>query len=211
MTFSYLGRLIIVSAPSGGGKTSLVKKLVKDLDNVEISISHTTRQKRPGEKNGIDYFFVNQEEFQGMIEEKAFIEHAIVFGHYYGTSIAQIKAKLQAGIDVVLDIDWQGAQQIKQIFSDALSVFILPPSLQILKQRLLSRRQDHMDIVMDRMRLAQSELCHFSEFDYVIINDDFEKAAFELQTIIIANRLTCQRQMVRQKELLSFLFSVENN
>lgn len=210
MTISYLGNLIIVSAPSGGGKTSLVKKLAQEMDNVEISISHTTRQKRPGETHGIDYFFVSHEEFLTMVEENAFIEHAVVFNHFYGTSIAQIKARLHAGIDVILDIDWQGAKQIKQIFPDAISVFIIPPSLDVLKQRLLTRRQDNLDIVNDRMRLAKNELCHFSEFDYLIINDDFDKAASTLQIIVAANRLTCKRQMLKQKELLAFLLSTEN-
>lgn len=207
MVDSYSGNLIIVAAPSGGGKTSLVRELVSVLDNIEVSISHTTRNKRPGEKDEVDYFFINEERFLDMIRSNAFIEYARVFNHHYGTSVAQINARLQAGIDVVLDIDWQGAQQIKRIFPDALSVFIIPPSIDILKQRLLDRRQDNEEVIGRRMKRAQDELSHFSEFDYLIINDNFDKAALELQAIVIANRLRMANQAREQGKLLSFLLA----
>ncbi|MBA2709453.1 MAG: guanylate kinase [Tatlockia sp.] len=207
MVDCYPGNLIIVAAPSGGGKTSLVKQLITMLDNIEISISHTTRMIRPGEKEAFDYFFVEQPKFEEMIKANAFIEYAQVFNHYYGTSVAQINSRLQAGIDVVLDIDWQGAQQIRQIFPDSVSIFILPPSLDILEQRLFDRRQDNHDVIDTRMQRAQDELSHFSEFDYLIINDDFTKAAKEIKAIVIANRLRMARQKSLQRKLLSFLLA----
>ncbi|KTD15889.1 guanylate kinase [Legionella lansingensis] len=207
MDVSYRGNLIIVAAPSGGGKTSLVKKLVECLDDIAVSISHTTRSQRPGEKNGLDYFFISEEEFLKMINDGAFVEYAKVFDHYYGTSVAQINTRLESGIDVVLDIDWQGAQQIRRIFPEAISVFIVPPSLEILKQRLFNRRRDDSKIIDGRMKRAQDELSHYCEFDYLIVNDDFNKAALELQSIVIASRLQMPRQSQKQRKLLSFLLS----
>ncbi|MBA2652678.1 MAG: guanylate kinase [Tatlockia sp.] len=201
------GNLIIVAAPSGGGKTSLVKKLISSLANIEVSISHTTRKMRPGEKEGVDYFFIEEKEFLEMVEANHFIEHASVFNHYYGTSVAQINSRLQAGIDVVLDIDWQGAQQIKFIFPTAVSIFVVPPSLTILQQRLFDRRQDKQEVIDNRMQRAQDELAHFAEFDYLIVNDDFNKAALELQAIATANRLSMRRQKRLQRKLLSFLLA----
>jgi guanylate kinase len=207
MVDCYPGNLIIVAAPSGGGKTSLVKQLISILDNIEVSISHTTRAMRPGEKEAVDYFFIEQQQFVEMIEADAFIEHAQVFNHYYGTSVAQINSRLQAGIDVILDIDWQGAQQIRRIFPTAVSIFILPPSLDILQERLFNRRQDNHEVIDKRMQQAQDELSHFAEFDYLIVNDDFAKAAMELQAIVIANRLRMVRQKSLQRKLLSFLLA----
>lgn len=202
-----LGNVIIVAAPSGGGKTSLVKKLTTMLQGIEISISHTTRKIRPGEAQAVDYFFINEVEFLKMVSENQFIEYAQVFNHYYGTSVAQIHNRLAAGIDVLLDIDWQGAQQIKQIFPHAISVFIIPPSLDILKKRLLKRGQDAAEVIARRMQQAQDELSHFKEFDYLIVNDDFEKAASELQAIVMALRLKTEIQIKRQSKLLSFLLA----
>lgn len=207
MVGSYPGSLIIVAAPSGGGKTSLVKKLVNSLDKLEVSISHTTRKIRPGEQEGLDYFFVDQQQFLDMVKASAFVEYAQVFNYYYGTSVAQISDRLRAGIDVVLDIDWQGAQQIRRTFPNSVSVFVLPPSLAILQQRLADRRQDNQDVIDKRMQRAQDELSHFAEFDYLIINDDFTKAAMELQAIVIANRLCTVRQQAEQRKLLSFLLA----
>ncbi len=204
---SYPGNLVIVAAPSGGGKTSLVKELVSNLPNIEISISHTTRKMRPGEKEGVDYFFITESQFLEMIHANAFIEHARVFNHHYGTSVAQINTRLQAGIDIVLDIDWQGAQQIREIFPTAISIFILPPSLEVLQQRLLDRRQDDEEVIDKRMRRVHDELSHYSEFDYLIVNDDFSKACLDLQAIVRANRLRMVRQKVEQGKLLSFLLT----
>ncbi|KTD48591.1 guanylate kinase [Legionella rubrilucens] len=202
-----LGNIFIVAAPSGGGKTSLVKHLIGALDDIEVSISHTTRAIRPGEKEGVDYFFVDEKRFLEMVNDNDFVEHAQVFNHYYGTSVAQINARLSAGIDVVLDIDWQGAQQIRRIFPQAISIFVVPPSLDVLKQRLQERKQDKEDVIADRMHRAQDELSHFSEFDYLIVNDEFEKAASDLKAIVKANRLTLQRQSAKVGKLLSFLLS----
>ncbi len=207
MTELHRGSLFIVAAPSGGGKTSLVKQLVQALPGIDVSTSHTTRDMRPTEVNGVDYFFVNDIEFQRMVHDHAFVEHAHVFHHCYGTSAAQINDRLHAGIDVVLDIDWQGAQQIKRAFSDAVSVFIVPPSLEVLNQRLMDRQRDDTHIIADRMQQAREELSHYAEFDYLIVNDDFNQAATELQAIVLAHRLRMTRQSVEQRKLLSFLLS----
>ncbi len=207
MVDNYLGTLFIVAAPSGGGKTSLVRKLVNDLKNIEVSISHTTRKKRPGETTGVDYFFVDEQEFLRMSTEGAFLEQAHVFNHLYGTSLAQIDERLCAGIDVVLDIDWQGAQQIKHAVKDAVSVFVIPPSLSVLKERLTARQQDDELVISSRMQRAQDELSHYPEFDYLVVNDDFNEAAYELQAIVTANRLRMARQTLKQGKLLSFLLS----
>lgn len=207
MAKNYSGNLFIVAAPSGGGKTSLVKQLVSELENIVVSVSHTTRKKRPGERHGVDYFFIEEPEFISMIEYCEFVEHAQVFSHFYGTSAAQITDRLQAGIDVVLDIDWQGAQQIRHVFTDAVSIFIIPPSLDVLKQRLTDRQQDNEQTINSRMQSARDELSHYPEFDYLIVNDDFAKAAAELSSIVIANRLRMVRQSKQQSKLLSFLLS----
>jgi guanylate kinase len=203
----YSGNLYIVAAPSGGGKTSLVSQLVDDLKNIEVSISHTTRPMRPGEQQGVDYFFVSQEYFSGMIARKEFLEHAEVFNHCYGTSLDQITQRMAEGIDVVLDIDWQGAQQIKQVFPEAVSIFIIPPSLDVLMERLMNRGQDKQAVIHDRMKKAQDELSHYKEFDYLIVNDDFKQASRELSAVVIANRLQLKKQSSKQAKLLSFLLS----
>jgi guanylate kinase len=201
------GNLYIVAAPSGGGKTSLVRNLIETLDDIEVSISHTTRAMRPGEQDGVDYFFVDESEFIDMVNNNGFVEHARVFNHLYGTSVAQIKKRLEQGIDVVLDIDWQGAEQIRRTFATAVSVFIIPPSLDALKQRLMNRRQDNDDVISDRMIKAQDELSHYPEFDFLIVNDTFEHAAMDLRSIVIANRLKMGRQVNKQSKLLSFLLA----
>lgn len=204
---SLRGNLFIVAAPSGGGKTSLVKKLLNALEDIEVSVSHTTRAIRPGEQEGVDYFFVTQAQFLRMVDEGAFVEHAVVFDQYYGTSVAQIQNRLAAGIDVVLDIDWQGAAQIRRLFPQAVSIFIIPPSLHALKQRLQDRKQDNEETISQRMQRAQDELSHFTEFDYLIINDEFGQAAVELQAIVQANRLTFDRQSAKIGKLLSFMLA----
>jgi len=201
------GNLFIVAAPSGGGKTSLVKELVSQVEHIEISISHTTRKKRPAEVDGVNYCFVDKAVFIQMINEGAFVEHARVFGEYYGTSFAQIESRLQAGIDVLLDIDWQGAQQIKRHFKRAISIFIIPPSVDELKKRLRDRQQDDETVIASRMRSARDELSHYAEFDYLVVNDSFTKAASELRSIVVSNRLQMERQAEKQSKLLSFLLS----
>lgn len=204
-----VGTLWIVAAPSGGGKTSLVRALIQSLEGIVVSTSHTTRAPRPGEVDGADYFFVDDATFSRMVAEDAFVEHARVFQRAYGTSRAQIEARLRAGIDVVLDIDWQGAAQIKRLFANALSVFVLPPSLDTLRERLLQRQQDTETIIEQRMARARDELSHFHEFDYLIVNDVFEKAADELKTLVCAERLRCARQQVKEQKLLSFLMAAQ--
>ena len=202
-----VGCLFIVAAPSGGGKTSLVRHLVERVERITVSVSHTTRNKRPGEKHGTDYFFVPFEEFQAMIAQQAFVEHAHVFDHLYGTSYAQISERLSEGIDIVLDIDWQGAQQIKRYFPDAVSIFIIPPSLTALRDRLIQRQQDDESVIAKRMQRAQDELQHYAEFDYLIVNDDFGQAANDLAMIVASQRLRTARQVVQERKLLSLLLT----
>ena len=207
MTKQLMGSLFIVAAPSGGGKTSLVKHLISDLTDIVVSTSHTTRDQRPGDTDGSHYFFTDEVTFIDMIHTGQFMEYARVFDHYYGTSHAEINGRLNQGIDVVLDIDWQGAAQIKRFFPDAASVFIIPPSLEVLKKRLTDRQRDNHGVIRDRMKRARDELSHYDEFDYLIVNDDFEKAAAELAAIVTANRLRLSRQICRQRKLLSFLLT----
>ena len=202
------GNLFIVAAPSGGGKTSLVRKLVGSLKDIVISVSHTTRSLRPGEADGVDYFYVDQPTFLRMAQNGEFLEHATVFNHFYGTSQAQIAQRLEAGIDVVLDIDWQGAEQIRHSFPESVSIFIIPPSMDILKQRLVDRKRDDEQTIERRMQCARDELSHYNEFDYLIVNDDFDKAGAELMSIVVAQRLRTHRQSEQQSKLLSFLLSL---
>jgi guanylate kinase len=199
------GKLYIISAPSGAGKTSLVKQLISDLDNLTVSISHTTRLIRPGETNGQDYYFITVEDFQAMQEKQAFLEYAQVFDNFYGTAQQTLEQNLNKGVDVILEIDWQGAQQIKKLLPDSMSIFILPPSTEILLQRLRNRRQDDEHIIARRMRDAVAEIRHYEEFDYLVVNNVFEQALTELKSIVIANRLTRQRQLLNLRTLLTGL------
>jgi guanylate kinase len=200
-----IGKLYIISAPSGAGKTSLVKQLVAELADLAVSISHTTRAMRPGETDGSDYYFVTTRDFQVMEENKAFLEHAQVFDNFYGTAQQTVEENLNRGLDVILEIDWQGAEQIKKLLPDSLSIFILPPSTEVLLQRLRNRGQDDEQTIARRMRDAVTEIRHHDEFDYLVVNDDFSLALTELKSIIIANRLTCQRQLQNLKFLLAAL------
>jgi guanylate kinase len=202
-----LGNLFIVAAPSGGGKTSLVKQVLGMLDSIEVSISHTTRPKRKGEQDGIDYFFIDQKRFNDMVQADAFVEHARVFDYDYGTSFAQINERLELGIDVLLDIDWQGAQQIKMAYPNAVTIFIVPPSLEVLRERLLSRGRDDQEVILQRMMQAQDEMSHYTDFDYLIVNDTFENAVMVLRSIIVAERVRRERQQREQAKLLLFLLS----
>jgi guanylate kinase len=193
-----LGTLYIISSPSGGGKTSLVNALIESNTRLETSISHTTRPPRPGEKDGIDYYFVTHEHFLKKINRGIFLEYANVFGYYYGSSRPWIEDKIQQGIDVILEIDWQGAQQIRKIMPEIISIFILPPAWNILKTRLQKRGQDKEDTINTRMNNAQREIAHYHEYDYLIVNDNFTKALSDLNAIIRVQRL---RTAVQKKEL----------
>ncbi len=199
------GTLYIISAPSGAGKTSLIKQLLANTDQLTVSVSHTTRTMREGEQHGVDYFFVNVDDFKTMLSEDAFLEHAQVFDNFYGTAKQTVLDTLQANTDVILEIDWQGAQQVRTVFPDSQSIFILPPSIDVLQQRLENRGQDSADIIARRMRDAVTEMSHYAEFDYLVINDDFAQALHELQSIVIANRLHKHQQQMRQAQLLSNL------
>lgn len=199
------GTLYVVSAPSGAGKTSILKRLISELRSVAMSISHTTRSKREGESNGVDYHFVSVEDFKALVSENAFFEHAEVFGNFYGTSKASIQDQLSQGIDVILEIDWQGARQIREQLPESLSIFILPPSKEALQQRLDSRGQDDEEVIDKRMQAAKSEMSHFDEYDYLVINDDFDTALSELKSILVAERQKLSRQKQKFAHLLGNL------
>ncbi|MDD7568900.1 MAG: guanylate kinase [[Actinobacillus] rossii] len=204
------GNLYILSAPSGAGKSSLISALLaKDTqNNMMVSISHTTRQPRPGEENGVHYYFVETTEFESLIEQGAFLEYAKVFGgNYYGTSLPAIEKNLAAGIDVFLDIDWQGAQQIREKVPSVKSIFILPPSLAELEHRLIGRGQDSAEVIAERMSKAMNEISHYDEYDYVIINDNFEQALSDLQGILRAEKLTLTYQQRENKALINELLA----
>ncbi|WP_248918013.1 guanylate kinase [Pseudomonas entomophila] len=199
------GTLYIVSAPSGAGKTSLVTALIRDDQHVRVSVSHTTRTMRPGEEHGVNYHFVIHEEFKALIAKGDFLEHAEVFGNFYGTSRSALQETLDQGYDLILEIDWQGAQQVRKLMPEALSVFILPPSQEALRQRLDGRGQDSEEIIAGRMKEAVSEMVHYDEYDYVIINDDFGVALEELKAVFKANRLLLKKQQQRHGALLEQL------
>lgn len=201
------GTLYIISAPSGAGKTSLVKALLEQTQEICVSISHTTRDQRPGEEDGVNYHFVTSKEFLGMLDQHAFLEHAEVFGNYYGTSKNWVEQQLAQGIDVILEIDWQGAQQVRRLMPEAKNIFILPPSRQALRERLNQRGQDAEEVIERRMLEAVSEMSHYDEYDYVIINDDFDLALSDLQAIIRSHRLTQAFQQQEKGSLLEKLLS----
>ena len=198
------GTIYIIAAASGAGKTSLAEALVKTTDNIEFSVSHTTRKIRPGEQDGKHYHFVEKEEFESLIEEGVFLEHANVFGHYYGTSLKIIDEKVNKGIDVLLDIDWQGAQQVRQRV-ESTGIFLLPPSARELRIRLEKRNSDALDVIETRLAKAGSEISHYKEFDIVIINDKFEDALLDLQAVVRSQRLKLKNQEVRYGDLLDEL------
>ena len=199
------GALFIVSAPSGGGKTSLVKALLEAEHEVKLSVSYTTRPARPGEMNGRDYHFVAPAEFERMLEAGEFLENAVIYGNRYGTSRKWIAEQLRHGCDILLEIDWQGAQQVRKLMAGNVSVFILPPSLEVLEQRLKGRSQDSPEAVARRLAAARQEIGHVGEFDYVIINEDFNRAAQDLISIIRAERLKLSRQLARHADLINRL------
>ncbi|MES9882558.1 MAG: guanylate kinase [Sedimenticola sp.] len=199
------GTLYIVSAPSGAGKTSLLKALLATEAQMRVSVSHTTRAMRPGEVDGVDYHFIDKTRFGGMVDEGAFLEHAEVFGNYYGTSEAGIREQLGSGLDVVLEIDWQGAHQVRRRFVDAVSIFVLPPTPEALRDRLNARGQDSEEIVDGRMAQARDEMSHYHEYDYILINDDFNLALEEMRAVVIGLRLRQSLQSQRLEKQLAAL------
>lgn len=201
------GTLYIVSAPSGAGKTSLVKALLDAQPHVRVSVSHTTRPMRPGEVDGVNYHFVSREEFVERMERGEFLEHAEVFGNLYGTSQRWLEQTLNEGYDLILEIDWQGAQQVRRLMPQAKSIFILPPTQEALRQRLTNRGQDSDEVIEKRMREAVSEMTHYVEYDYLVINDDFAHALIDLQAIFRANQLLQASQQQRFGSLLDELLA----
>jgi guanylate kinase len=199
------GTLYTVSAPSGAGKTSLVGALIERTGQLRVSVSHTTRARRPGEEDGLNYHFVEEAKFVAMLERAEFLEHARVFGNLYGTSQLWVEEQLIAGTDVILEIDWQGAEQVKRQMPATQAIFILPPSRQTLLQRLTARGQDDRATIDSRMDQAVEEMSHYVESDYLVVNDDFDTALAELQSIIGCHRLRTARQVADRQALLADL------
>jgi guanylate kinase len=199
------GTLYVISAPSGTGKTTLVKALVDAMPGITVSISHTTRPRRPAEMHGINYYFIDQQEFEHMVAENDFLEHATVFDNRYGTSRRWVEETLSRSLDVILEIDWQGAQQIQQLFPNSISIFILPPSVTDLYERLIKRNQDNIDIVKQRITDVRESTRHIAEYNYVVINDEFTAALNDLKVLVEAGRLVQKRQIIKFSHLLSQL------
>ncbi len=195
------GSLFVIAAPSGAGKTSLIAALLEKTDSIQLSVSHTTRASRAGEVNGMHYHFTPKQQFQKMIDNDDFLEHAEVFGNFYGTSRQSLTDQLATGHDVILEIDWQGARQVKTTIPDCIGIFIMPPSKQALHDRLVGRATDSEEIIARRMSDAVNEMSHYSEFDYLIINDDFDQALQELQLVISSQkyRISQQKQNLSNK------------
>jgi guanylate kinase len=207
------GGLFVVSAPSGGGKTSLTRASIDALAKAgipaEISVSYTTRAPRPGEQDGVHYHFVDRATFEGMVARGEFLEHATIYGQFYGTARAKTEQRLAAGRDLILDIDWQGARQIRQHMHDAIGIYILPPSMAKLEQRLRARKQDSEDAIRQRLELARKEMSHYEYYDYVVVNKDFEQAMGELVSLFVARRLTRPVQEIKHKSLIHKLIGRE--
>lgn len=194
--------LFTISAPSGAGKTSLVKALLEKKLEIAVSVSHATRKKRPGEEDGADYHFVSIEKFELMVQQDAFLEHARVFDNYYGTSQQAVEQLLQQGKHVILEIDWQGAQQVKRKIFGTVAIFILPPSREVLRQRLMDRATDDKSIIERRMKEADREMSHYSDAEYLVINDDFDQALYDLECIIHAQSIKLERQKLKFPRLI---------
>jgi len=202
-----VGTLYTVSAPSGAGKTSLVTALLETVDDLVLSVSHTTRPRRSGEVDGRDYYFVDDATFDRMVDDHAFLEHAQVYGNRYGTSRASVQDTLETGRDVLLEIDWQGARQVRAHIPGSVSIFILPPSREDLVRRLRGRGQDSDEIIQQRMEAAIDEMSHYAEADYLVINDDFDQALGDLRAIVRAGRVRRERQIARSGELIESLLA----
>lgn len=199
------GTLFVISAPSGAGKTSLVSQMLRQDSRLGVSVSHTTRPMRAGEQDGVNYHFVRRDEFEAMIGRGEFLEHADVFGNYYGTSQVWVRETLAKGQDVILEIDWQGAEQVRRLLPECLSIFIVPPSAEVLRQRLVGRGTDAPEVVERRLSEAEEECRHAVEFDYLVVNDDFDVALADLLAIVRSRRLTMPVQQVRHSRLLAGL------
>lgn len=189
MSTSRRAQLFVVSAPSGAGKTSLIQALVASVDGLRMSVSHTTRGQRPGERQGIDYFFVDVPAFEAMVARDAFLEHARVFGNLYGTSREEVDRALTAGEDLILEIDWQGARHVRALYPEAVTIFVLPPSVAELRRRLETRGEDRAEVIERRMQEAAAEMSHYPEYAFVVVNDVFERALEDLRSIVRASRL----------------------
>lgn len=203
------GNLFVISAPSGAGKTSLVRALIDANPQIDLSVSYTTRQPRPGERDGKDYHFVSRDTFLDMAKRGEFVESAEVYGNLYGTSQTWISQEIAKGRDILLEIDWQGAAQIRRLFPDCISIFILPPSLQALEQRLKARGKDDGEVIARRLAAVRDDVAHVAEFDYVIINDILNDALRELNALAVTARLKCARQLARHQALINQLQNPE--
>jgi len=203
------GNLFIISAPSGAGKTSLVHALLNINPQLDLSISYTTRKPRPGERDGKDYHFVSREVFLAMAERGEFLESAEVYGNLYGTSQTWISKETDKGHDILLEIDWQGAAQVRRLFPECISVFILPPSMEALEQRLKGRGKDNDEVISRRMAAVREDVAHIAEFDYVIINDNLNEALRELNAVVLATRARCASQLIRHQALINQLQNPE--
>ncbi|AMQ89717.1 guanylate kinase [Marinobacter sp. LQ44] len=201
------GTLFVISAPSGAGKTSLVAEMLRQDSQLGVSVSHTTRPMRSGEQDGVNYHFVSRDEFEAMIAEGDFLEHADVFGNYYGTSHVWVRETLATGQDVILEIDWQGAEQVRRLVPECVSIFIVPPSAEVLRERLIGRGTDAPEVIERRLAEAEEECRHAAEFDYLVVNDDFGVALADLLAITRAQRLKMSVQQLRHGKLLAGLSS----
>jgi guanylate kinase len=201
------GTLFVISAPSGAGKTSLVAEMLRQDSQLGVSVSHTTRPMRTGEQDGVNYHFVSRDEFEAMIAEGDFLEHADVFGNYYGTSHAWVRETLATGRDVILEIDWQGAEQVRRLVPECVGIFIVPPSAEVLRERLIGRGTDAPEVIERRLSEAEEECRHAAEFDYLVVNDDFGVALADLLAITRCQRLKMSVQQLRHGKLLAGLSS----
>ena len=203
------GTLFIVSAPSGAGKTSLVRALIDGTTDIAVSVSHTTRPQRPGEEDGVNYHFVDAGRFEAMVAQDAFLEHAQVFGNRYGTARETVARELDAGRDVILEIDWQGARQVRRLMPESVSIFILPPSHAELERRLRGRGTDGEETIRRRMNAAVAEMSHYHEYEFLVVNDDFPRAVADLQAIVRSCRLRLPAQQARLADRLALLMAPE--
>ncbi len=203
------GNLYVISAPSGAGKTSLVRALLNRDTHIDLSVSYTTREPRAGEQNGRDYHFVSRETFLAMAKRGEFLESAEVYGNLYGTSQTWISQEIAKGRDILLEIDWQGAAQIRRLFPECISIFILPPSREALEQRLKGRGKDNDAVIVKRLAAVRDDVVHIAEFNYVIINDNLNDAVQELNAVVLSARLRCAKQLSRHQALINQLQNPE--